>query len=159
MLSQRSFTLVVLMLSVHRLVAQNTETVKSTTSSRRGWRQDTQQGEALTPGEETKVNSERWKNVIGSFLSERQLQQRPTPSYLVVAPTLARPDSVYGVVVGVLGEARGPVSVHATLTHAHGLGQVAQGYDLLSPGEMKAIIMKVSGKSMFKSPPEGEGKK
>ncbi|XP_069950501.1 CD109 antigen [Cherax quadricarinatus] len=79
MLSQRSFTLAVLMLSVHRLVAQNTETVKSTTSSRRGWRQDTQQGEALTPGEETKVNSERWKNVIGSFLSERQLQQRPTP--------------------------------------------------------------------------------
>nr|XP_045621040.1 CD109 antigen-like isoform X1 [Procambarus clarkii] len=134
-----------LVLGLPQVIVEDPESAKSTAFSRRGWRRyDGHPGHDHTPGggEVSKTGSDRWENVIGRFASTTP-HARTTPSYLVVAPTVARPDSVYGVVVGVLGEARGPVTVHATLTHPETSRHVAQGHDLLAPGEMKSIIMKI----------------
>lgn len=67
----------------------------------------------------------------------------PGRSYLVLAPTMARPNSVYGVVVGVLRQTDGPVAVRAVLATPDD-EEVAQGQEVLLPPEMKTIMMKVS---------------
>ncbi|XP_068239791.1 CD109 antigen-like [Palaemon carinicauda] len=77
------------------------------------------------------------KPVIENKLSK--VKEKP---YIILAPTIARPDSVYQLVVGVL-KGKSPVEVRASLATLHTGVEVAQARTVIEPGNLAPLKMKI----------------
>ncbi|KAK7083287.1 hypothetical protein SK128_009998 [Halocaridina rubra] len=63
-------------------------------------------------------------------------------SYVVLAPTIARPDSVYQLVVGII-RSDAPILVRASLVTTTSGTEVGQAIATVNPGDMEPLKIKV----------------
>lgn len=148
MLLMEPVRVLLLALCTVQVMLQDAPTTARTSSTwphkRRGWRRDGQRSHNLDLQPEAIRNDrERWRNVVGRAGINAH-REKKDPSYVVLAPTVARPNSVYRVVVGVLRDEGGPVSVRAVLA-TDSDNEITQGQEVLQPPEMKTIMMQVPG--------------
>ncbi|XP_042874715.1 CD109 antigen-like [Penaeus japonicus] len=119
---------------------QREEEIPGGPFGRRGWRKEMRQDAETRP-----LERDRWRNAVG-VLDFGRYTVRKNSSYLVLAPTIARPDSVYKFLVGVL-KAEMPVRVRASLSSAGG-EEIGQDIQLILPGEMKTMLIKLPQATM-----------
>ncbi|KAK3853517.1 hypothetical protein Pcinc_039951 [Petrolisthes cinctipes] len=118
------------------------------TALTRGWRKDLAGLEGPSTRQDFSwTDRDNWRRLLERIAGARQHGSKDVPRYLVVAPTVVRPESVYGVVVGVLGggeghveEEAGMVNVRAAISTQHDQ-QMAQAKAILTPGTFTTLSM------------------